>query len=149
MKNLILNSRWCPGPWGGPMYFSGNGSTYDDFTINGCRTCSITMYTDCKEIGRDIYNPAISVCGKQCICWGYCIRAIDAACIVLVADFFDASHSRIIALRCPIKDQITNQFHQIMGRFPIPSNASTVKLSMEFTGKITACTFYAPTAYFC
>ena len=46
VQNLIMNSKWTPGLTGGPRYFSGVGPiTYDKLSINGYRTCSITITT--------------------------------------------------------------------------------------------------------
>ena len=76
MKNIICNSRWCPGPDGGPLYFSGSGATYDNLCVCGYRTCTTTLPEGGS--GCDQYDPAIPVWGQQAITWGYVLRAVEA-----------------------------------------------------------------------
>ena len=40
-------------------------------------------------------------------------------------------------------------FCRQMATFHIPDWAETVRLSLHLAGKTTACTYYAPAAYFC
>lgn len=149
MTNLIFNSCWFPGPDGEPEFFSGLGTTYDDFSQNGYRTCSITQSAESGVTGFNRYDPAIEVTGRRSIQWGYFIRAIDAQDVTLRADFYSEIGDLITTTKQPIQDRITSQFTQQMACFRVPADATTVQLSIEFSGKITACTFYAPLAYFC
>lgn len=148
MDNLIKNSCWAPGPNGGPQFFSGTMTTYDDLCIDGCRTCSICLAQGCNTKGCDRYDPLIDVCGKSSVTWGYIIRTIDADCIELAADFYDCSGALVGSGRCPITPCVTCQFTRQMRCFPVPCNAQTVRLCILFSGKITACTFYCPMAFY-
>lgn len=147
MRNLIQNSQWCPGPGGGPRCFSGCGTTYDSLCINNHRTCSITQ-DDCGY-GFDQYDPMIPVKGECCIQWGYTIRAVEASCIKLVADFYDQGGQLLETQACDITARVCCGFSTQTASFKIPCCAACVKLSLQFHGKVTACTFYAPTACFC
>ena len=64
MENLIMNPQWRPGPDGNPMYFSGNGLTYDKRIYQGNRTCSISRMETSPEPGLIAYDPPIVVAGK-------------------------------------------------------------------------------------
>lgn len=151
MNNLIKNSRWLPGPNGGPQYFSGVGPiTYDNFVIRGNRTCSVTLLpNNCPVSAEDFYDPPIKVCGMKCITWGFTIRAIDSENVNLVAKFYDKNCNLIEISKCQIAPLLTYKFAPISSKFPIPCEAEAVKLSIEFSGRVTACTYYNPTAYFC
>ena len=60
VQNLIVNSKWTPGPTGGPQYFPVFGPiTYDKLSINDYRTCSITITT--PGYSQDYYDPFINV----------------------------------------------------------------------------------------
>lgn len=146
MNNLIKNPQWKPGPNGGPKYFSGSGSTYDDLAIDGHRTCSITQTE--SMTGYDQYDFPIPTYGNRQIRWGYMIRMVDAECISLMAEFYHRQGKLISQETAHITDQISYQFSFQSAVFKIPHDASFVKLSLQFRGKITACTYYAPAAYF-
>lgn len=152
MENLIKNSNWIQvSPNGGPLYFSGAGPvTFDNLVIDGNRTCSITLLnTNGSNFGADHYDLPIDVRGQACINWGYTLRVIDADKIVLLAKFYDSNNNHIQTLKSNITDAISYEFSRVSANFMIPNNATYVKLSMEFSGKVTACTFHIPTAYFC
>lgn len=147
MDNLIMNSRWAPGPGGGPQYFSGMGPiTYDKLSIDGYRTCSITMQM--PMVAQDFYNPLINVSGQSGIDWGFTIRVVDANYISYVAQFFDSQKKSIGMVEDKITDKVSYEFKQILSTFKIPMGAAFVGLSIKFMGMITACTYYAPTAYY-
>ncbi|MDR3553013.1 MAG: hypothetical protein P4L75_07810 [Clostridia bacterium] len=145
-KNLIKNSRWLPGPSGGPEFFAGAGPiTYDRLSIGGCRTCSITM---ADGVAQDFYLPLIDVAGMPAIRYGFTIRVIDADHIAYAAEFYNRSKT---PLRCEIRDiteGVNYSFRDVGACFDIPSDAAFVRLSIRFTGKITACTYWAPYACF-
>jgi hypothetical protein len=147
MENLIMNSQWAPGPEGGPQYFSGMGPiTYDSLSINGYRTCSITMQN--PMTAQDFYNPLIDVSGRSGIAWGFMIRVVDANHISLVAQFFDSQRRSIGISEDPITNRVTYEFNQVLSNFTVPGGAKSVSLSIKFMGKITACTYFAPVAYY-
>lgn len=148
MENLIINADWCPGPDGGPMYFSRGGSTYDKLCMNGSRTCSISRQAEDVTEAFDRYDLAIDVRGQKAIFWGYIIRAVEADSVVLEADFYDISGHLMKACQSEISERITCQFDRHMVCFPIPEEAFLVRLAMAFGGQMTACTYYAPRAYF-
>ena len=150
MENIIKNSCWEPGANGGPQYFSAIGPiTFDNFCINGYRTSSITQVTDCPLKARDSYDLPIPVCGQKNIKWGFCIRAIEAQEIALVAKFYDQQGCLLQRCRQNVADVVDYQFKKVMARFPIPCNTCWIKLAIEFVGNIIACTYYAPSAYWC
>jgi hypothetical protein len=142
-----MNAQWAPGPEGGPQYFSGVGAiTYDSLSINGYRTCSITMQM--PMVAQDFYDPTIDVSGKSSINWGFTIRTVDANYISLVVQFFDDKNNSIGMSEEPITDKVSYEFKQVISKFTIPANAKYAGLSIKFMGKITACTYYSPIAFF-
>ena len=147
MNNLIMNSRWLQSFCDGPLFFSGDGTTYDRLCVNGCRTCSCSQTEGMRSF--DQYDPSIPVCGRNGIQWGYTIRCADADCIYLQADFYDAAGCLIDTQREEIAESVSCEFSRQMARFTCPCHADSVKLSMHFRGDVTACTFFAPTAYYC
>lgn len=147
MENLIKNSKWAPGPTGGPEYFSGVGPiTYDKVLIDGYRPCSITMII--PGYAQDYYDLFINVMGKTSINFGFTIRAMNADFIHLVAEFMDNMGMLIITTEKDITNEVSPNFKQVISQFMIPENAVSVRLSIKFMGRITACTYYAPIAYF-
>jgi len=147
MRNLIKNSKWAPGPTGSPQYFSGVGPiTYDKVSIDGYRPCSITMIMPGNA--QDYYDLLINVMGHPSINFGYTIRAITADYIYLVAEFTDRMRMPITTTQKNITNKISHDFQEVLSKFTIPSSAAYVKLSIKFMGRITACTYYAPVAYF-
>lgn len=146
--NLIFNARWCARSNGVPAHFSGQGITYDNLTINGFCTSSITLPAGCTTTGYSAYTLPINVRGKQAVCWGCILRAAEAEGVFLVADFYGENGESIGISRCPVAQNLTYQFTRQMARFPVPRCAAAVKLSIEFEGTVTACTFYAPLAYY-
>ena len=145
--NLIKNSMWLPGPSGGPEFFGGNGPiTYDKLSIGGYRTCSITMTT--AGVAQDYYEPLIGTAGKLALTFGFNIRKVDADWISYIADFYDSGKMLTSTKEKVITQNVTYNFTEVNTQFLIPSTASFIKLSIKFTGKITACTYWAPHAYF-
>lgn len=149
MKNLIKNSHWCPSEMGGPMYFSGNGSTYDKLLVDGFRTCSITRSAMTMDITSDNYDLPISVDCKDCLCFGYYLRAAEADHIILTVQFFNKDQELIKISTCDIADCVTCSFTKQFRKFKVPKGACYAKVSMMFDGTVTACTYFAPTAYYC
>lgn len=150
MENLIINSSWQPDFRGEPKYFLNVGPiSYDTFCLKGNRTCSLTINRQDNMVASNCYQSAIYVKKKQAIEWGYYIRCIKADFIVLVAEFFDINGNSIGCSQQNITSKIGYEFKQVMARFPIPYQAIKVKLSIQFKGEITACTYCAPVAYFC
>lgn len=146
--NLIMNSQWAPGPNGGPMHFSGALTTYDECCICGHRTCSISIPACSGLAGSDCYDIPINVWNRRAITWGYEIRAIEAESIILAADFYGRAGNLMLSSREELAPCVGCHFQRIEHTFAIPRNACLVKLSMHFTGTTTACTFYAPKAYY-
>lgn len=147
MSNLILNSKWRPGPDGEPEYFTLDGPVYDDLSISGYRTCSLTM-DDPNTEASTVYEPAIDVRGRHAVTWGYLIRAAEAEGIALAADFYDEENRLIAAPRRHLGWKIRTGFHRHVNRFRVPPQAATVRLSLRFSGKVSACVFLAPAAYY-
>jgi hypothetical protein len=145
--NVIKNFKWQPGPAGGPQFFSGTGPiTYDKLSIEGYRTCSITMTT--PGTAQDFYEPLIDAKGQFAITYGFNIRTVDADNILYVAEFFDVKKAPLSSMEKNITQKVKYNFNMINAQFVIPKNAAYVRLSIKFTGKITACTYWAPHAEF-
>ncbi len=147
MQNIIMNSQWAPGPNGGPQYFSGFGPiTYDRLSIDGYRTCSIT--NSGPMMAQDFYDPMIDVQGRAAITWGFTIRTVDADYISLVAAFYAGNMAIVSTSEMPVTGEVTYEFKPVAARFTIPAGANQVRLSIKFAGKVTACTYYMPVAYY-
>lgn len=99
-------------------------------------------------LAEDYYNLLINVQGKTFIYFGYTIRAIDADLIYLVAEFTNNMNTPIMTTKKMISKDISYNFNEIIAKFKIPPYASNVRLSLKFIGKVTACTYYAPMAYY-
>ena len=149
MKNLILNPRRIPDRNNAPKYFTSSGINFDHCWINGFRTCSLTREDTDKEDPFEAYSQAIPVQGQRAIKWGYHIRAVEAQNVILTARFYDETGVLLHTLQQPIANWLTPEWQWRLARFPIPPGAQTARLSIEFSGKITACTFYGPTAFYC
>lgn len=149
MQNLIQNARWYTTPGGDTPGFQNNGPAPDLCFLRGQRTRSLTLPEGSTSVVTDAYLPPIPVRGRRAIRWGYTIRAIEAQNVVLCAGFSDEDGKPLHTLKHPIGNYLSPQFRQLLIRFPVPPGAETVRLSMELSGRITACTYYAPTAYFC
>lgn len=144
-----MNSQWRPSNTGDVECFTSTGPiTYDNFCVNGSQTCSVTM-TKRGGVAKTQYDVPIQVYGQQAIVFGCCIRCIGADCCILQVDFYDANNRMIDSCREDITSKISADFTNQMGRFMCPCNAVTCKLSIQFTDRITACTYCSPYAYFC
>lgn len=149
MKNLIQNARWESDAGGGPARFTNTGPlTYDDFWFRGYRTCSITMSSDNSVTARSAYAPLIEIHGQTALSFGVIVRAVELQHMALVADFFTEDDTLLRSVRHSLSPRVTSTFGRRTTRFAIPCGARTVRLAIEFTGKVTACTFCAPRAYF-
>ena len=149
MKNLIQNSNWCREGNAMPECFSGSGMTYDNFCICGCRTCSVSIPAESLMVANCLYDPDLAICGQCRLAWGCQIRAIEPGCIKLVAEFYDCCDRHINCCECEIGQRVTSDFTMQMAHFSVPCGAAKARLSIQFSGKVTACTLFAPTAYFC
>lgn len=145
MNNQIKNSCWISGSENRPEYFSSSGVTYDKQCVGGCRTGSVTQINGNSYVQ---YDPEIGVCGRSRIRAGYIMRAENAQAVIFQADFFNAEGARVQTQTMDVTDRICCQFACLTVCFNIPCTAQSVQLSVRFRGKVTACTFYAPTAYF-
>ena len=149
MNSLIENTCWQEQRGCAPRFFALEGPiTYDSFSLGGCRTCSLTQCGNECESSCCRYLPSICVRGKKQITWGFLIRAIDVCCVLLAVDFYDQSKCHIKCVHQDISSCIGHEFIRNMCCFDIPRAAVSAKLSISFAGKITACTFYAPSAHF-
>ena len=148
MQNLIQNARWYTTPDGTTPGFQNNGPAPDLCFFGGQRTRSLTQPEGSAAVTDEYLSP-IPVRGRRAIRWGYVIRAIEAQNVVLCAAFSDAEGKPLHTLKHPIGNYLSPQFRPIRIRFPIPPGAQAVRLSMELSGRITACTYFAPAAWFC
>lgn len=148
-NNLIMNSQWCADEKGGPQYFSDSGPfTYDNFCVNGNRTCSITMTRKGTQAVLQ-YNLPIPIQGQQNLMFGCTIRCIGVDCCYLQVDFYDTNNRLIDSCKNNITTTLSADFNTQMTNFPCPCNACTARCSIHFQDRITACTFCAPFAYYC
>lgn len=147
MQNLIMNPMWVADASGdAPQYFTNEGPiNFDNFRLKGYRTCTVCMTSG---RARNIYEPAVCVRGHCALCFGYCIRAIEAQSIRLGAEFSDLSGSVLTTKYADITSNVTYRFGVHMGLFPVPEEAQTAKLFIEFNGRVIACTFCAPRAFY-
>lgn len=147
MQNLIMNPMWVADASGdAPQYFTNEGEiNFDNFRLKGYRTCTVCM---ASGRARNIYDPAVCVRGHCALCFGYCIRAIEAQSIRLGAEFSDLSGSVLTTKYADITSNVTYRFGVHMGLFPVPEQAQSAKLFIEFNGKVIACTFCAPRAFY-
>lgn len=144
MQNLIRNSRLRPRSGGGARCFSSSDITYDNFCVDGCRTCSITQTGGMQGVFR--YDPLIPVWDGCCLNWGCVLRAIEAEDVRLQADFYDAAGMFVDTLQADISGSIGDQFRRRTARFIAPLGAANVQLSICFAGTVTACTLFSPEA---
>lgn len=149
MENQILNSQFKPGPAGGPKHFSCYGLTYDNFTRNEYRTCSITIPNGTSYTGLLIYDPPIDLHGAKSLRWGLFLRAIEVQSAALTVVFYSAAGDALRAVRREVAERICSEFRPLLERFDVPAEAETARVSLEFSGRVTACTFCAPQAYLC
>jgi hypothetical protein len=147
MHNLIMNSHFKTGSDHEPTFFINKNVTYDLPYINNYRTCSITQTIG--KHGFEEYNIPIPIYGGNNIKWGYMIRAIDKCRILLQACFYNNENTLIDKQQFDIACLVNSNFSRQMVKFKAPCNAQSVKLSILFEGDTTACTFYAPLAYYC
>lgn len=147
MKNLICNCRWRPGPGEERECFSGRGLTWDDFSLCGYRTCSLTQGP--QGAGYDQYDPLLPVQGRCGLEWGYCLRAVAAEHLWLAVDFYDEGGAFLETARRDVASRAYYRFSRCAARFPIPAGGAHGRLRLEFEGRVTACTFCAPAAYYC
>ena len=147
MQNLMMNSAWVGGARSNdPQYFTNDAPiTFNSFRLRGFRTCSI-----CMPAGRarNTYDLPVCVSGHCALCFGYCIRAIEANSIRLGAEFFDASGVLLTTKYADITTHVTYRFGVHLGLFPVPEEAASARLFLEFSGRIVACTFCAPRAFY-
>lgn len=149
MDNLIMNARWQIEAEGMPQCFTNQGPiTYDNFCVNGNRTCSVTMIRKGGQASTT-YDVPIPICGQQSIAFGCCIRCVGCDCCYLQCDFYDANNCLINSDRENITSCITADFNTQMARFRIPCNCTSCQVSIQFMDRVTACSYCAPFAYFC
>ncbi|MGL5330249.1 MAG: hypothetical protein ACRDD7_13340 [Peptostreptococcaceae bacterium] len=79
---------------------------------------------------------------------GYYIRTIEAENVVLIAMFYNKYNQPIKVTKKNIECEITHEFEEVNCTFRIPREAYTVRLGLELRGRVIACTYYEPKAYF-
>lgn len=149
MENQIQNSRLHPGPAGGPEHFSCYGLTYDNFTHNGYRTCSVTIPNGVAYTGLFLYEPPIGLRGAKALRWGLFLRAIEVQSASLTAAFYSAADDLLQTVRREITGRICSEFRPLLEHFNCPEGAESAHVSLEFSGRVTACTLCAPQVYLC
>ena len=146
MMNVIKNSQWREGPTGGPMFFSGsNQITFDDFAVNGYRSCSVTMPNG--EEAKDAYDLLIQVKNARQIQFGMKIRATDITYMSYVMEFYDDVKDYISTQVNDETRSVMYQYTNVFSIFDVPENATYAKVYWNFKDKVTACTYFAPQAY--
>ena len=146
MMNLIRNSRWLAGSSGGPLFFSGTETiTFDEFTLNGYRSCSITMADG--NIAKDAYELFIDVTNVRYIQFGLKIRTTDLTNLSYVMEFYDENKNLIDTQMKNQTSKVGYQFMDVFANFKTPMRAKYAKVYWQFEDKVTACTYLAPQAY--
>ena len=146
-RNLIRNPKFDPAATGVPEYFHTTGPiSYDQLTIKGYHTCSLTM-TPTQTAGL-FYDPLIRVRDEKNLEFGMEIRSVDLGKVFYVAEFLDEDRDILETRRMDVTSKIDYYFDQVAGQFLIPRRSDYVRLSVEFQSPVTACTFWAPYAFF-
>ena len=146
MTNLIKNAQWNPGPSGGPMYFSGTAPiTFDEFSMNGYRSCSITMADN--KYAKDAYDLPIDVTNADMIHFGMMVRAVDITHMSYVMEFYNENRYLIDTQMKDETENVTHLFTEVFATFKVPMKAKYAKVFWQFKDTVTACTFLAPQAY--
>lgn len=145
-KNLLRNPEWAPGKSGGPEFFSGDGPiTYDNFELNGFRTCSITMGDG--NTAEDGYDLFFDVSGKKFLMVGLTMRAIEITEFEFLVEFFTSEKISISELRKNLTVEVQPEWSNVYTFFEIPNNTVYGTFRWYFYNKVTACTYCAPAAY--
>lgn len=146
VQNLLLNPEWAPGKSGGPEFYSGDGPiTYDNFKLNGFRTCSITM--EDGNTAEDGYDLLFDVSGKKFLMVGLTMRAIEITELVFLVEFFTGENISISELRQNVTAKVQSEWSNVYTFFEIPNNTVHGTFRWYFYNKVTACTYCAPAAY--
>ena len=146
VKNLLQNPEWAPGKNGGPEFYSGEGPiTYDNFELNGFRTCSITMEDD--NMAEDGYDLFFDVTGKKTLMVGMTMRAIEITKFEFMVEFFTGDKLNIKENRQNVTVEVKPEWGNVIAYFEIPENAVYGTFRWYFYDKVTACTYCAPAAY--
>ena len=146
MINLLQNPELKPGMQGVPMYYSVTGPfTYDDFVIDGYRTCSITMPNG--KMAMAGYDDFLNIAGKKNLQLGLNIRAIDISGLFFVVEFYNSDRDLINDVKKNVTSLVTDNFDEVFDSYAIPQNAAYAKVQCAFFNKVTACTFYNPRVY--
>lgn len=142
----MMNSKWAPGPGGGPKYYSGSGPiTFDEFDLNGYRSCSVTMPDN--QMAVDGYDPLIDIENKNTVQFAMTIRTIDLSKCMYVVEFFDDKGQSMGESKKNVTGKIDYQFKDVFETFKVPRGAKYAKVSWVFLNKVTACTYLNPRFY--
>lgn len=146
--NLIQNAQRKLADNGKPTYFSCEGPiTYDDFFVDSYRSSSVTLACE-TDTAKEQYLPTLRIRGQRGLRFGYILRAIHAQEICLQVMFFDQQGRARELAKSNITAEVNAEFTQQFSDFRIPPYAWFARLSVQFAGPVTACTFFAPSAQF-
>jgi len=145
--NLIRNSKWLQGPLPTPEFFTVKGPvTFDQLKIKGYRTMSLTL--SAKETATITYIPLIPINQENCLEMGMEMRAVDPGQITYTAEFLDSGRNVVEAKPMNVTSKVEFYFDKVAGQFLVPQGARFVRLFIHFQGPVTACTLWAPYAFY-
>ena len=67
----------------------------------------------------------------------------------LTAAFYSAADDLLQTVRREIAGRICSEFRPLLEHFNCPEGAESAHVSLEFSGRVTACTLCAPQVYLC
>jgi hypothetical protein len=133
-----------------PMYYIDQDGvfTYDELTISGARTCSLTL-TDKEQSSETslFYEPFAELKNRTAIVFGMHMRAVNIVHAEFYIEFYDGGFKKINTLYEDVTSDIGHNFSKI-GKFFKPPEASVYfKPGLKICGNVTALTIFYPFAY--
>ncbi|MDR1905990.1 MAG: hypothetical protein LBQ27_03610 [Clostridiales bacterium] len=134
-------------------YIDNNGDfTYDELSISGARTCSISFKkADGEEWDEKkavmSYEPFVEAKNARGVIFGAHIRAVEAQSVNFYLEYFDIFFKHSGVHRESATENISYNFLKIGKYFKLPEGTAYFKPGIEVRGKITALTFFYPFAY--
>ncbi|MDR3293557.1 MAG: hypothetical protein LBT20_05590 [Clostridiales bacterium] len=131
-------------------YIDESGSfTYDELTVSGAHTCSLSIPKGQSEKEVSLYYEPFAELKKGCnILFGSHIRAVEYSEIGLYIEYYDEFFQKISTATENIAPSVKHVFTKIYRRFQPPETALYFKVGIRVQGKTTALTLFYPFAYF-
>ncbi len=142
MENMIQNAQWFSQRDGKILYFTNHGNiTYDKFCMDHHRFCSLSMNSG---EASNSYDLNVELYDAQMLRFGYHMRAILPGKASIHVSFYDERDQQIAQEEKDISELIGVDFCDACAAFEIPCDSAYAKLSLHFSGNVTACTFGMP-----